>query len=454
MTAEAPAREEILELARRIVRASPADETEVTVDALSERFVRFAKDGPTQSADRARLDVAVRARVREPGGGWREARVTTGSREPSDTSRALARALELARASPPNAELLELGGPVEVRATHAVRATLEHGFDAKAQWIDAALRECARHGLGGSGLAQTAGMSRALVNSAGREVSGAVSRATFAVTCTGADGAGFAQSSAADVAQVDAAGAVRRALSKARDSKRPAMVEPGEYAVVLEPHAVSALLLFASYQGFGAREFVERSSFLTDRVGEQAFSQHVTIADDAANELLPGFAFDGEGSPRSTVVLVERGRLGPPVTDRTWARKLGRATTGHALPQPSSMGPMPQNLVVAPGAASLDELVAGVERGLYVSQFHYVNAIDPRELVLTGMTRNGTFLIERGRIRGAVRNLRFTDSLLRALAGVTAVGRESEVAGALFEGEVVAPPLCIERFRFTSGTDF
>ena len=142
------------------------------------------------------------------------------------------------------------------------------------------------------------------------------------------------------------------------------------------------------------------------------------------------------------------------MTDRVYAARLGIPCTGHSAPQPSTDGPAARNLVVEAGDESFVDLVAGVERGLLVSQFHYTNMIEPRDLTLTGMTRNGTFLIENGEVKGAVRNLRFTDTLVRCLADVTGVGDTPEVAGALFDGEVVTPALRIDGFRFTSCTEF
>ena len=143
-----------------------------------------------------------------------------------------------------------------------------------------------------------------------------------------------------------------------------------------------------------------------------------------------------------------------PVTDERWARKLGLENTGHARPQPTPHGPCASNLVVSPGRESLDQLVSGVRRGLLVSQLHYTNMIEPRELTLTGMTRNGTFLIENGEIAGSVKNLRFTETLVNALSRVSGISREREVVGALFDGEMVTPAMRIDGFCFTASTDF
>jgi len=451
--------DEALARARRIVEASPAGETEVTLDGVVDRFVRFADCGPTQSADRERCDVAVRVRVGTPGVDAREARASSGSLDEGALRAALERALALAQASPPDPELAPLGGPVDVAETALQRPTMDHTFREKVRWVEHALARTRERELFPAGLIETSGMTRTIVNSAGRAVHGERSRAAFSLTASSgvdsglAAGSGFGAAIASNVEDIDPGRVVERATRKAVASRDPVAIEPGEYTVVLEPAAVGALLLFTGYRGFGARELEEKGSFLCGRLGRRAFSAGLSIRDDAAHEVYPGFLFDGEGSPRRRTALVERGELRGPVTDARWAKRLGIANTGHARPQPSARGPAPENLVVAPGDASLEELVAGVERGLLVTQLHCTSMIEPLGLTLTGTTRNGTFLIEDGSLAAPVRNLRFTQSLVEALGRVRRVGREPEVAGAPFSGEIVCPALCIDGFRFTSTTD-
>ncbi len=446
-------REQALELAGRLVRESNAYETEVTFEHGIERFARFAEGGPTQTADRERFELAVRVRFDESGG-LREARASVAANTLADGRRALAKALELCSFAPANPELVAMGGEVSVRETLVSPETLAHSFDEKARWIRAALDACRAAELEPAGLIQSTALARAIVNSRGRAVYGQTGRHSFALTATGGGGAGMAQASGAEPGLVDHERVMRKAVEKALASRAPADIEAGDYCVVLEPLAVSSILLFAAYQGFGAREVDERSSFLCGREGTRPWPKSLSITDEPDNPLMPALAFDGEGTPRRSVVLVDQGRLCGPVTDRHFAKKRAEEPTGHAQAQPSVCGPMPQNMVIAAGERSLEEMIAAVPRGLLISQFHYTNAIDPKELLLTGMTRNGTFLIENGRVVRAVKNLRFTESLLEALAGLTAIGRDGEVAGALFDGEIVTPPLSLARFRFTSATDF
>jgi len=446
-----------LEVAQKIVDESSADETEVTLESTEDRFVRFADAGPTQNADRDHYELAIRVRLTAGSDGIREAKATCGSYDLDDARRTLARAQKLAKVSPPNAELLPLAGAVEIVETAAARPTIDHTFREKAEAIGVALDACKQTELVPAGLIQTTAMSRALVNSCGRQVFGARSRAAFALTASplsGEGGSGFAEGIAMNVEHLDVDGIVQRAVEKAVRNRDPQPLEAGDYTVVLEPQAVSSILLFAGYHGFGAQEFSEKSSFLNGRVGEDLFPHELALYDDPLNPVYGGYPFDGEGSPKQKTALLTDGKLSGPVTDARWAKKLGARNTGHGQSQPSAAGPSPGNLYLHPGTASIDELVAGVERGLLVTQFHYTNMIEPLDMTLTGMTRNGTFLIENGKVTHAVRNLRFTHSLIAALQGVTGIGNELEVAGALFDGEIVCPALRIDGFRFTSTTDF
>ncbi len=446
-------REQALEIAEALVRESAADETEVTFEHGIERFARFAAGGPTQTADRERFELALRVRLAGPGG-LRESRASVAANSLALGRRALSRAIELASFAPANPELVSMGGAVVVHDTLVHPATLAHSFDDKSRMILAALEACQHANLEPAGLIQSSALAKAIVNSRGRAVYGQTGRHAFSLSASGGGGAGMAQASGAEPGHVDHAGVIRKAIRKATTSQGPRALAPGEYQVVLEPLAVSSILLFAAYQGFGAREVDERSSFLCGREGTRPWPESLSIADDPSNPLMPALAFDGEGTPKRRVALVDRGQLCPPVTDRHFAAKRGESSSGHGQAQPSNSGPSPQNMVIESGTQSLEQLIAGVERGLLISQFHYTNAIDPKELLLTGMTRNGTFWIENGRVERPVKNLRFTQSLVDALSHLNGVGRDGEVAGALFDGEIVAPPLRLERFRFTSATDF
>ncbi|MEO6710964.1 MAG: metallopeptidase TldD-related protein, partial [Planctomycetota bacterium] len=360
-------REQALEIAEGLVRESAADETEVTFEHGIERFARFATGGPTQSADRERFELAVRVRLDGPGG-LRESRASVAANSIAEGRRALERALQLASFAPANPELVPLGGAVVVRETLVHPAVLAHAFADKARIILTALKACEIAQLEPAGLIQSSALAKAIVNSRGRTVYGQTGRHAFSLSASGGGGAGTAQASGAEPGIVDHGEVSMRAIDKALRSRDPIALAPGEYCVLLEPLAVSAILLFAAYQGFGAREVEEQSSFLCGREGSQVWPESLSIADDPANPLMPALAFDGEGTPKQRTVLVDRGRLGKPVTDRHFAAKRGESSSGHAQPQPSNAGPSPQNMVIAAGNQPFQDLLRGIERGLLISQ--------------------------------------------------------------------------------------
>jgi len=225
--------------------------------------------------------------------------------------------------------------------------------------------------------------------------------------------------------------------------------EPGDYPVVLNHYAVTDLLDYLSYLGFSALAAQEGRSFYEP--GRRVGSPLVTVVDDGRDPAGVPEGFDAEGVPKQRLTLIEAGICRDLAYDAQTAAKAGRQSTGHGLPAPNPWGPLPTNLVMTPGETSFDELLGGLDRGLLVTRFHYTNPVYPKRMVITGMTRDGTFLVEGGRIVGPVRNLRFTMSYLDAMANVEAISRERRcLRGEL--GWFVTPALRLSSFAFTGAT--
>ncbi|MGH9183216.1 MAG: metallopeptidase TldD-related protein, partial [Acidimicrobiales bacterium] len=231
----------------------------------------------------------------------------------------------------------------------------------------------------------------------------------------------------------------------------PADARPGTWEVVLLPSAVATLVDHLA-GAFSAKAYAEGRSALCDRLGTEVASPLVSLADDAVGEGAIGLPFDGEGTPRSRVELIRDGVAAGLVHDRATAAAAGVAPTGHGLVGPNPWGPYPSHLVVAPGHAGVDELVAGIEEGLLVTRFWYARTVNPKQALLTGMTRDGTFRIEGGGVGTPVRSLRFNQSILAALAACDGVGHD---LGTCCDegGDVRAPALRVRAFRFSSATD-
>jgi predicted Zn-dependent protease len=262
-------------------------------------------------------------------------------------------------------------------------------------------------------------------------------------------GSGYAEQCSVDATRIDGAVIGREAAERARATANPVDIAPGDYPVVLNPYAVSDITDMLGYLGFSALAVAEDRSFFD--AGRRVGSPLVTITDDGADPDGYPAGFDAEGVAKQRLVLLDQGVCRDLVYDQQTAARAHRASTGHGLPAPNPYGPFPTNMAMAPGDASLEELVGGMERGLLVTRFHYTNPVHGKRVVITGMTRDGTFLVEGGRIVGPVRNLRFTMSYLDALAGVEAVSRERRCIKGMLGGAVV-PALRIASFTFTGAT--
>jgi predicted Zn-dependent protease len=263
-------------------------------------------------------------------------------------------------------------------------------------------------------------------------------------------GSGYAESAAVDVTGIDAAEIGRQAAEKARATGNPIAVDPGEWPVVLEEYAVVDLLSMLGYMGFSALAVQEERSF--SEPGRRVGSDLVSIVDDGHDPATLPMAFDYEGVAKERVALIESGICRDVVYDSQTAARAGRDSTGHGLPAPNPYGPFPLNMAMAAGDTPRDELVRGLDRGLLVTRFHYTNPVHPKLAIVTGMTRDGTFYVEDGEIKGPVRNLRFTQSYLEALAATSAVSRERRTLKGDFGG-VVVPAIRVDSWNFTGATE-
>jgi len=309
-------------------------------------------------------------------------------------------------------------------------------------------------GCAAAGAFETTAVEVGVANTEGQVCWAPTTQASLTTVVTGPDGgSGFAEVFGRRLEAVDPAAIGRRAADKAVRSASPRPIEPGEYEVVLEPNAVSTLVGFLAYIGFGGRALVEGRSCLSGKEGQRVADPRITIYDDALSPETIGLPFDFEGTPRRRVDLIRGGVFLDGVYDRRTAKQAGKESTGHALPPPNPEGPFPLNLFMAPGDAGLEEMVAATRHGLLVTRFHYSNIVNPIESSITGMTRDGTWLIEDGEVRHPVVNLRFTQSILEALSAVSMVGRDTELASEFFFSASRVPALKIDRFRFTSRSD-
>ncbi len=293
--------------------------------------------------------------------------------------------------------------------------------------------------------------SIAIANSKGVRVGGTRTTSQLITVSMGpAGGTGYAEAAAVDASTIDAAAIGREAADKARATADAVSIDPGDYPVVLEEYAVVDLLDMLGYLGFSALAVQEERSFVEP--GKRIGTDLITIRDDGQDPAGLPLWFDYEGVAKQRVELVEGGICRGVVHDSQTAARAGVTSTGHGLPAPNPYGPFPLNMVMDPGTATREELIGGLDRGLLVTRFHYTNPVHPKLAIVTGMTRDGTFLVEGGRIVGPVKNLRYTQSYLDALACTVAVGLERRTLRG-FLGGVVVPAVRLENWTFTGGTE-
>ncbi|MCL2497925.1 MAG: TldD/PmbA family protein [Symbiobacteriaceae bacterium] len=262
-------------------------------------------------------------------------------------------------------------------------------------------------------------------------------------------GTGYANMSADSLDAVDMAGTFAIAKAKAEANKNPIELEPGAYTVILEPLAVNNLL-GTMMRAFNGGMVNNKMSPLTDKIGEKVFSEKLTVVDDWTSPYSPGLAFDGEGTPRTKLTLIEQGVAKDLAYDQASAKKAGTTTTGHAGGGAGRRGgASPANVIVSPGEKTLAEIIAGTEKALLVTRFHYMNPVNMRQAILTGITRDGFFLVENGKITKAVRNMRFTESMLIAMNNIEEISSDRKRTGASF-----IPGMKINGFHFTGKTSF
>ena len=440
-----------LDVAERVVGladAAGADEAEAVVSADEARLTRFANSEIHQNV--AEIDESLNLRVAI----GRRVGVASSNRLDDEGLRRLAEtAVAIARNS---AELEDWAGLPEPTAISEIPSAWSDGTagstpEQRAEGVRAVIAAADAAGVRAFGSFSTALEQLAVANSKGIRAEQRRTTSQLLTVMMAADGgSGYAEQAGVDATTIDAATVGREAAEKARATENPVSIDPGDWSVVLEEYAVVDILSMLAYMGFSALAVQEERSFFEP--GKVIGSELVTIVDDATEPGAMPMAFDYEGVAKQRVVLVERGVCREVVWDTQTAARSGRRSTGHGLPAPNSFGPFPLNLVMSPGDATRDELIGGLERGLLVTRFHYTNPVHPKLAIVTGMTRDGTFLVEGGRIVGPVRNLRFTQSYLAALAGTTAVGRERRTLKGDFGG-VLVPAVRIDGWTFTGTTE-
>lgn len=434
------------EVLERALSASTADETEAVLFAGENALTRFTHNAVHENVVESNHQLSVRAVI-----GKRTGVAATNRVDAEGILEVVRRACEIAKLSTEDPDFPGLPGPQgEVRDVAGAYdpATAEATPDARAAAVSEIAKVMRLHNLYAAGYVSTQTETIAVANTKGVKRFHRGTDSAINIKAMGRDASGYAEGFSRRFDDLDPKALAERAARKAVAGAQPRALEPGKYTVIFEPPAFREFLGYLSWIGFGAQAFEEGSSFMSGRLGERIVGENVTIRDDYAHPLGHGIPFDFEGVPRQPVTLIERGVARDVVYDSYYAAKLHHPNTGHALPAPSSDGPMPLNIVVDPGSRTLEDMIKDVHHGVLVTRTWYIRLVDQKQTIITGMTRDGLFLIERGRITTGLKNMRFNQSIIGAL------GR-CELASALVRSEShVLPGVKFEEFNFTSGTEF
>ena len=443
-------RESALHLLNNLVQDSPADQTEALLLTEDSSLTRFANSAIHQHVAEKNQVLVLRVIL-----GKKIAVVTTNIFSPSSIKNSLRKAIALAKVQHPNEEFISLPKPRPIPSITTFSKDIQRLTpDKKVRMIKEILTLVEERRFKASGAFSNGDVELAVVNSLGVEAYQRFSDLFFHLIVENGASSGYAGFVSRDVDSLDLCPLAKEAIEKASRGES-IQIDPGEYEVILEPYAVSELLSFLGYLGFHALAVQEGRSFFCNEFGKKLVDEKVTVYDDGLDSEGLQVPFDFEGVPKQKVTFFESGVAKEVTYDSFTAGREQKGSTGHGLIAPNTAGPIPVNLFMKGGDSSLDEMIHSVRRGIYVTRLHYTNVVEPMRAVITGMTRDGTFLIEEGEIKRPIKNMRFTESILRALSRVSAISKDRRVCS---EGTVysrrfvtgtVAPAIKVDGFNFS-----
>ena len=405
---------------REALRDAPADEADIHVHRRRAAITRYARSSIHQNALSDETCVRARAIV-----GRAVGVVTTNSLEPAALRRAVADAAALARASRADDEWPGVAEREPIAKRQAYDEATANADPATQAAAIAAICTAIPQGMRAAGTSQLEVTEDAVANTSSVAAYAPATMAYLRALVQSEEGSGYAEDLAWRAEDLDPAGVAERAARKCALDKDRRQLAPGDYEAVFEELGVAEILRIVSLTGLGAQSVREGRSFMSGRIGERVTGEAFTLVDDALDPRTLAIPFDVEGTPKRRVALIEKGVAKGPVYDRASAKAMGARSTGHAAdPSRYARGGHAANLSMAGGAASLEELIGSVGRGVLITRFHYTNTPDPRAATMTGTTRDGTFLIEDGKIAGALANVRYTMSALELFAGIELLGSQ------------------------------
>jgi predicted Zn-dependent protease len=449
----------------RIKRLSTADEVECLFYGGRSALTRFANNTIHQNMAEENYGVSVRTVF-----GGRTARATTNKFDDESLMNVMKASQNLARVQEPDADLLPVPeSDKSVRPTQALppRHFIETASLTpvqRAESVGKIVSIAQKHKLTAAGIFSSSETVEGVFNSRGLSDWHTQTSAEISITMLAPDSSGWQKANSPNVTNLNPEALAEIAAKKAVESAAPREIAPGKYTVILEPAAVLDTVGFAFYD-FGGLAILDQRSFLSNRIGTKLFGENISIWDDVAHPLQSGSPFDGEGMQRQKVQLIEDGVVKRLVYARASAEKMKKSehtdkvgpivATGHGFPIPNEMGEAPMNIVFEGprDPKTVEQMIHSTERGILVTRLWYIREVDPYEKILTGMTRDGTFLVENGKVACGVRNFRFNQSLIELLSNVELMSTPVRTSGEE-SFDMVVPAMKVREFNFTEVTKF
>lgn len=446
-------RSNIIALLRAVIQKSNGDQAEAVFIGKDSGLTRYANSYIHQNVAESNSHVFFRTAIDGKVG-----IASTNSLKQGSLLRTLKNSLEIARHQPANPDFKGFPKPAKYKRINTFfEPTAKYTPRQRAEVIKKICRAADKHGVTVAGAFSTSSSEIAVVNSNGLAAYQPVTAASINIIAMSDTSSGFASGMSRRVVKIPFSSLAETAIKKCLDSRNPSELAPGKYDVILEPAAIAEIMNWMTYIGFSAKGFLENTSFMSKKTGKKAMSPEITIYDNGNDASGIAMPFDFEGVPKKKVFMIKKGLIGSPVYDSIYAVKGKTRSTGHALLPGNHDGPMAGNIFISAGKKSRECLISSVKNGILVTRFHYINGLlNTTKTMMTGMTRDGTFRIKNGKITGAVKNLRFTESITKAFSRVGGISKETNLIPNWWDdiGCCSSPTILIRKFNFSGKTEF
>ncbi len=440
-----------IELLKKVISLTEADQAEALLIGETMGLTRFANSAIHQNVFEKDAVLYLRAAVGKKIG------VASSNLLEEDALKRLSQtAVDIAKSQVDNPDFEAfVASPRAEKVDVYFEPTAECVPERRAENVKVVIDAASKFDFLAAGSHYTSAKELAVANSAGTEQYHRYTTGYLNTVIMSPTSSGYADGSFLDINSFDPASLGEEATRLCAESRDPREIDEGKYDVVISGTALSSILDWLGYIGFGADWFQEGRSFMSGNVGKKIMGSNISMWDDGHNPEGVPLPFDFEGVPKQRVDLIHKGVAKGVVYNTITAKREGKHSTGHALPPGEQVNALPINIFFGTGDSTMDEMVTSLDRGILVTRFHYINGLlDPKRALFTGMTRDGTFLVENGKISYPLKNLRFTHSMLEALSNVEMISKEAKLNISTWHGASVVPALKIKGFNFSGKTEF